>query len=98
MITVLTDKGVVVLTMELEDRFTDLRFSPHGNAFLTDAIVMQRYVELDSQLRTIISVVKLRASAHSRDLRQFDIVDGTIRISAAPFQLNNRLSGHPSKA
>ena len=41
MMTILTDKGVtVVLTMELEDRFGELHFSPYGSAFLTDAIVM----------------------------------------------------------
>ncbi|MBC7841808.1 MAG: AAA family ATPase, partial [Gemmatimonadaceae bacterium] len=31
----------VLLTSELEDRYTDLRFSPHGTAFLTDAIIVQ---------------------------------------------------------
>ncbi|MBY0237415.1 MAG: protein kinase, partial [Burkholderiaceae bacterium] len=35
--------GVTILmTSELEDRYTDLRFSPYGTAFLTDAIIVQR--------------------------------------------------------
>ena len=34
------------MTSELEDRYTDLRFSPYGTAFLTDAIIVQRYIEV----------------------------------------------------
>lgn len=46
--------GVTVLmTSELEDRYTDLRFSPYGTAFMTDAIVVQRYMEVDSRLRRV---------------------------------------------
>ena len=62
--------GVTVLmTSELEDRYTDLRFSPYGTAFLTDAIIVQRYIEVDSRLRRVMAVVKVRASAHSNELR-----------------------------
>jgi len=40
MVAVLSGLGVTVLmTSELEDRYTDLRFSPYGSAFLTDAII-----------------------------------------------------------
>lgn len=57
---VLTGVGVTVLmTSELEDRYTDLRFRPYGNAFLADAIVMQRYVEINSQIRR--AMIKVRA-------------------------------------
>jgi hypothetical protein len=31
------------------DRYTDLRFGPYGTAFLTDAIIVQRYVETGSR-------------------------------------------------
>ena len=44
MTTVLSEKGVTLLmTSEFEDRFTELRFSPYGNSFLADAIVVQRF-------------------------------------------------------
>ncbi|MEO6351748.1 MAG: ATPase domain-containing protein, partial [Burkholderiaceae bacterium] len=50
MIAQLTAMGVTILmTSELEDRYTDLRFSPYGSAFLADAIIVQRYIELDGQ-------------------------------------------------
>jgi circadian clock protein KaiC len=65
----------VLLTSELEDRCTDLRFSPYGTAFLTDAIIVQRYIEVQSRLLRIMAVVKVRASAHSDELRLYSIDD-----------------------
>ena len=45
MVAALSGLGVtVMLTSELEDRYTDLRFSPYGAAFLTDSIIVQRYI------------------------------------------------------
>ena len=68
------------MTSELEDRYTDLRFSPYGTAFLTDAIIVQRYIELDSRLQRVMAVVKVRASAHSNELRLFSIDDDGIHV------------------
>jgi len=74
MVAVLTSMGITLMvTAELEDGYTDLRFSPHGTAFLTDVIIMQRYVEIASELQRMIGVVKVRASPHSKELRLFDI-------------------------
>lgn len=99
MIAVLTGMGVTVLmTAELEDRYTDLRFSSYGNAFLADAIVMQRYVEVGGQFRRVIAVVKVRASAHSKDIRFFDISKDRISIGEALTHYQGILSGQPLHA
>ena len=64
----LTGLGATVLmTSELEDRYTDLRFSPYGAAFLTDAIIVQRYVEMEGALKRLMAVVKVRASQKAGD-------------------------------
>jgi circadian clock protein KaiC len=74
MMGALTGLGVTVMaTVELVDSYTDLRFSPHGIAFLTDAIIIQRYVEIDAQLKRALSVVKVRSSQHSKELREYEI-------------------------
>ena len=79
MVAVLTGMGItMIMTAELEDSYRDLRFSPHGTAFLTDAIIMQRYIELNGQLQRMMAVVKVRGSAHSKDLRAFEITDNGI--------------------
>jgi len=92
MTTVLSEKGVTLLmTSELEDRTNELRFSPSGSAFLVDAIVMLRYVECDAELHTVISVIKVRGSAHSRQLREFRITGAGIEIAAGPARFKNTL-------
>jgi circadian clock protein KaiC len=97
MIAVLTGMGVTVLmTAELEDRYTVLRFSSYGNAFLADAIIMQRYVELEGQFKRVMSVVKVRGSAHSKDIRFFDITRDSITIGETLSQYQGILSGQPT--
>jgi circadian clock protein KaiC len=96
--SVLSGLGVTVLmTSELEDRYADLRFSPNGAAFLTDAIIVQRYVELDSRLERVMAVVKVRGSAHSSDLRQYEITGKGIIIGAPVSGYDGLLSGRPRR-
>lgn len=98
MVSVLIGMDVtIVMTAELEDQYNTLRFSSYGNAFLADAIVMQRYAELGGQLRRVISVVKVRASNHSKDIRFFDIDGDNILIGAPLGEYHGILTGHPVK-
>jgi len=99
MISVLTGMGVTVLmTAELEDRYTDLRFSSYGNAFLADAIIMLRYVEISGQFKRVISIVKIRGSAHSKDIRFFDIADDQLTIGEPLTHYQGILSGQAISA
>ena len=98
MVSVLAGLGVTVLmTSELEDRYTDLRFSPYGTAFLTDAIIVQRYIEIKSRLKRVLAVVKVRGSAHSDELRQFEITDAGIIIGDTIDSYEGILGGHPTQ-
>lgn len=97
MIAELTAMGVTILmTSELEDRYTDLRFSPFGSAFLADAIIVQRYVEIAGQFKRAISVVKVRGSEHSKDIRLFDITNEGIVIGETMTEYAGILSGRPT--
>jgi len=104
MLAALADTGVTVLmTSELEDRYTDLRFSPYRTAFLTDAIIVQRYIEVESRLLRMMAVVKVRASAHSNELRLFSIDDDGICIGESVHDQEGMLGGratikHPPAA
>jgi circadian clock protein KaiC len=74
LVGVLTGLGVtVVMTLEIEDAYTELRLGPRENAFLTDAIILQRYLEQDGTLKRVMTVVKVRASDHSKDLRFYKV-------------------------
>ena len=99
MVAALSGLGVTVLmTSELEDRYTDLRFSPYGSAFLTDAIIVQRYIEIDSDLKRVLAVVKVRDSAHSSEIRQFAIIEGHIVIGDPVRGYEGLLGGSPQHA
>jgi circadian clock protein KaiC len=98
LVTTLAAAGVtVMMTSELEDRYTDLRFSPYGTAFLTDAIIVQRYIEVDSRLLRVMAVVKVRASAHSDELRVFSIDDDGIRVGERLTDQEGLLGGRPTR-
>ncbi len=98
MVGVLANLGVTVLmTSELEDRYVDLRFSPYGSAFLTDAIVVQRYIEVESHLQRVMAVVKVRASAHSKENRRFEITDDGIVIGDPVLDFEGILGGQPAR-
>jgi circadian clock protein KaiC len=98
MVSVLQGMGMTVLmTSELEDRYTDLRLTPFGSASLVDAIIMQRYVEIAGDFERVLTVVKLRASAHSRTLRLYEINDDGILIRDSLPKYEGILSGHPSE-
>ncbi|VWX61945.1 Circadian clock protein KaiC [Burkholderiales bacterium 8X] len=96
MVSVLTGMGTTVLLVsELEDRYGELRFSPYGAAFLTDAIVVQRYVEMGGQIKRVMGVVKLRNSAHSHDLRPYEITEDGLVIGPRIVNMDALLTGHP---
>jgi circadian clock protein KaiC len=97
LVAALTGMGLtVMMTAELEDSYTDLRFSPHGTAFLTDAIILQRYVELEGQLKRMMAVVKVRASAHHKDLRLFEITASGIVVGERVGHYQGLLTGRPA--
>ncbi|CAG9931782.1 ATPase domain-containing protein [Candidatus Nitrotoga arctica] len=96
MIAELTGMGVTILmTSELEDRYTDLRFSPFGSAFLADTIIVQRYIEIAGQFKRVMSIVKVRGSQHSKDIRLFDITHEGIVIGETLSEYTGIMSGRP---
>jgi circadian clock protein KaiC len=94
MVGALVDLGVtVVMTAELVDSYTELRLSPHGISFLTDGIILQRYAELDGQLRKVIVVAKMRGFNHKKELRLYDIGSHGIAIGEVLADYRDTLVG-----
>lgn len=96
MVGALVELGVtVVMTAELVDSYTELRLSPHGISFLTDGIVLQRYVELDGLLRKILVIAKMRGFDHSKELRLYDIGPDGLAIGESLADYPGILVGKP---
>jgi len=98
MVAVLRARGVTLLmTSELEDRYDELRFSANGSSVLVDAVIVQRYVESQCEMHTLIGVIKVRGPRHSRQLRLFEITDEGIVIGEGPAPFDGVLTGAPRR-
>jgi len=81
MLASLSSRGVSVLvTIGQDDQYTEMSFSRDEMSFLVDAVIAMRYVEVQGRLSKVITVVKVRGSAHSTDLREYRITDRGIEI------------------
>lgn len=70
----LTATGVTVLmTDEVVDAHPGSRFTHERVSFITDDILVQRYVEIDGALQKVLSVVKMRGSEHATDFRAYNL-------------------------
>ncbi len=100
MLGALTAMGVSVMsTTELMDSYSELRFSPQGVSFLADALIIQRFVEMQGRIDRFMAVVKVRGSQHSKDLRSYQITEeGTIVIGGALREYEGLLTGRPRRA
>jgi circadian clock protein KaiC len=70
----LTRTGVTVLmTAEVVSVFPDFQFTSERVSFITDDILVQRYVEIGGHLRTVLAVVKMRGSKHATDFWRYTL-------------------------
>jgi circadian clock protein KaiC len=70
----LTATGVTVLmTAEVIEAFPDGRFTSERVSFVTDDIIVQRYVEIGGHLMKVLAVVKMRGSQHATDFRAYSL-------------------------
>jgi len=92
----LTGAGIsILMTVENNDNYTELRFSPHAVSFMTNDIILQRYLEIDSQLRRVISVIKTRSRKHLPDLRRYEITDRGLVIGEPYHEYQGIFTGVP---
>ncbi len=82
MMASLTGAGVTILsTVELDESFTEFRFSNYAISFLADDIIRLRYLDLAGELTRIMAVIKMRNSAHKKDIVEFDITRAGIALT-----------------
>lgn len=63
----------VVMTAEVVPADTRSAFTTDRVSFITDDILVQRYVEIDGHLRTVLVVTKMRGSGHTREFRRYEL-------------------------
>jgi circadian clock protein KaiC len=82
----LTATGVTIfMTTEIAGGYPESSFTTERVSFITDDIIVLRFVEIDGVLRTVLAIHKMRGSEHSHDFLTYEItvqgavVGGTLR-------------------
>lgn len=95
----LTTTGVtVLLTAEVIEAFPDGRFTSERVSFVTDDILVQRYVELGGHLRKVLAVVKMRGSGHATDFREYRLTEAGAVIGDSLDGYHGITTGVPTRA
>lgn len=61
---------------------------------LTDTILLLRYVETQGRMRRALTVLKMRGSTHDRDIREYAIDGGGMKIGGVFSDLTGILTGN----
>jgi circadian clock protein KaiC len=85
----------MLLTNEIPELFGPFQLSEHGVSFITDNVILLRYVELYGQMGRALSVMKVRGSQHSTEIREFEITQAGLRIGNPVRVLTGVLAGTP---
>ena len=69
---------------------------PRGLAFVADNVFLLRYAELESEVRRVLAVVKLRDGDHTKDLLEVEIRKNGMKVTGKFSGLTGVLGGNPT--
>ncbi|MDP2305970.1 MAG: ATPase domain-containing protein [Pseudomonadota bacterium] len=87
----------ILMTVEITTSYQQLEFTPHAISFLTHDLILQRYFEVEGQLRTFLSIIKTRGRKHSRELREYQITSNGIEIGDALREFQGVITAVPQR-
>jgi len=91
-------EGMTSLLLDEAPRLLGAQTRYEGSLlFLVDAILLMRYVEVESTMQRAIAVLKMRGSPHAREIRRFFIGDDGLRIGEPFSGQEGILSGSPHR-
>jgi circadian clock protein KaiC len=98
LIGALTGLGVTMYsTVEVMETLDGLQLTGYRISFLTDEIISQRYVEIEGELRKVLTVVKMRGSDHSREFRAYEITANGVLLRESLGDYDGIISGSPTR-
>ena len=69
-----------------------------GMSFLADAVVLMKFVEIESTIRQAIVILKMRGSKHEKHLREYEIAENGVVMKATFGQFEGIMTGSPRRA
>jgi circadian clock protein KaiC len=93
----LTATGVTVfMTAEVSEAFSEARFTTEKVSFITDEIIVQRYVEMKGELRRVMAVIKMRGSEHTHEFRTYDVTAKGVVVDGSLTEYDGIITGVPT--
>jgi circadian clock protein KaiC len=93
----LTATGVTVfMTAEVSEAFREARFTSENVSFITDEIIVQRYVEIEGELGRVIAVIKMRGSDHSHEFRRYEVTPKGVVVGDSLKEYDGIITGVPT--
>ena len=97
-LSLLARRGVTTLvTVGYEDNAPNWRFSIDNLCFLADAVLSMRFAEVEGHICKFMSVIKVRGTSHSNELREYRITDAGIEVASHTTNLNGLMTGYPTR-
>jgi circadian clock protein KaiC len=98
LVSALTGSGVTVfLTVEVTEGLGRLQFTNDRVSFLSDIIILQRYVEIEGRLGKVLAVIKIRGSAHTADFLAYEITGSGVLLRGLLKSYDDILGGAPTR-
>jgi circadian clock protein KaiC len=93
----LTATGVTVfMTAEVSEAFREARFTSENVSFITDEIIVQRYVEIEGELGRVMAVIKMRGSEHSHEFRRYEVTSKGVVVGDSLKEYDGLITGVPT--
>jgi circadian clock protein KaiC len=93
----LTATGVTVfMTAEVSEAFSEARFTTEKVSFITDEIIVQRYIEMEGELKRVMAVIKMRGSDHSHEFRLYDVGAKGVVVGDSLTEYDGIITGVPT--
>ncbi|MGZ8794028.1 MAG: RAD55 family ATPase [Gaiellaceae bacterium] len=89
--------ATTVLTSETAAFFGPAFELPQGLAFVADNVILLRYAELESEVRRVMAVIKMRDGDHTKDLLEIEINKSGIAVVGKFAGLTGVLGGNPTQ-
>ena len=91
-------EGLTAMLLGEEGRTEYRRADKGGLSFVVDAIILMRYVEIESAMQRAIVVLKMRGSNHAKEIRRYEIKSGGLEVLDVFEGREGLLSGIPYRA
>jgi circadian clock protein KaiC len=93
----LTATGVTVfMTAEVSEAFREARFTSENVSFITDEIIVQRYVEIEGELGRVMAVIKMRGSEHTHEFRSYEVTPRGVVVGDSLKEYDGIITGVPT--